>query len=72
MLSGRLLRWWWLSLILTFGGYVAAEISPSNKVFYFLSELYAIVRSMPVVPMELTIPGVISFGSVYPHLGWPS
>ena len=61
-----------MRLILTFGGYVAAEISPSNQVFYFLPELYIIVRSMPVVPMELTVPGVISFGRVCPHLGWPS
>ena len=49
-----------------------AEIFPSNQVFYFLPELYAIVRSMPVVPMELTVPGVISFGRLCPHLGWPS
>ena len=40
------------------------KISTSNQVFYFLPELYAIVRSMPVVPMELIIPGVISFGSL--------
>ena len=49
-----------------------AKISLSNQVFYFLPELYAIVRSMPVVPMELVVPGVISFGRVCPHLGWPS
>ena len=49
-----------------------AEISPSNQVFYFLPKLYAIVRSMPMVPMELTVPGVISFGRVCPHLRWPS
>ena len=47
----------------------SVEISPSNQVFYFLPELYAIFRSMPVVHMELTIPGVISFGRVCPHLG---
>ena len=49
-------------MILTFRGYVAAKIPKSNQVFYFLPEIYAIVRSMPVVPMELTISGVISFG----------
>ena len=49
-------------MILTFRGYVAAKIPPSNQVFYFLPELYAIVRSMLVVSMELTVSGVISFG----------
>ena len=44
----------------------------SNQILYFLPELYAIVRSMPVVPMELTILGVISLGRVLPHLGRPS
>ena len=72
MLSCQLPRRWWLRLILTFKGYVAVEISSPNQVFYFLPELYAIVRSMPVVPVELTVFGVISFGRVYPHMGWPS
>ena len=57
---------------MTFRGYVAAKIPPSNQVFYFLPEMNAIFRSMPVVPMELTVSGVISFGWVRPHLGWPS
>ena len=48
------------------------EISLSNQVFYFLPELHAVVRLMPVVPMELIVFGVISFGRVCPHLGWPS
>ena len=48
------------------------EISPSNQVFYFLPKMYSIVRSMPVVPVELTVFGVISLGRVCPHLGWPS
>ena len=61
-----------MCLILTFRGYVAAKIPLSNQVFYFLPELYAIVRLMPVVPMELTVSGVISFGWVRPYLGWPS
>ena len=43
-----------------------------NQVLYFLPELYAIVRSMSVVLMELIVPGVISFGRVRPHLGGPS
>ena len=41
-----------------------AEMPASNQILYFLPKLYAIVRSMPVVPMELTIPRVISFGRV--------
>ena len=49
-----------MCLILTFRGYEAAEISASNQIFYLLPELYAIVRSVPVVPVELTIPRVIS------------
>ena len=53
-----------LSLILAFRCYEAAEISTPNQILYFLPELYAIIRSMPVVPMELTIPGVISLGRV--------
>ena len=40
------------------GGDIYAE---SNILF---PELYAIVRPMPMVPMELTILGVISFGRV--------
>ena len=48
------------------------KIPPSNQVFYFLPELYAFVCSMPVVLMELTVPGVISFGWVRPHLKWSS
>ena len=48
------------------------EISPTNQILYFLPELYAIFRSMFVVHMELTVPGVISFGRVCPHLGGPS
>ena len=48
------------------------KIPPLNQVFYFIPELYAIVCSMLVVPMELTVLGVISFGWVRPHLGWPS
>ena len=68
MLSCRLPRWW-LLLILTLKGNVAAEISSPNQVFYFFYELYAIVRSMPVVPVELIVFGVISFGRVCPYLG---
>ena len=44
-----------LRLILTFRGYVATKIPPSNQVLYFLLELYAIVLSRPVVPVELTV-----------------
>ena len=41
-----------------------AEIPASNQIVYLLLELYTIVHSVPVVPMELTIPRVISFGRV--------
>ena len=51
-------------MILTFRGYEAAEIPAHNQILYFLPELYAVVRSMPVVLMELTIPRVISFGRI--------
>ena len=57
---------------LTFRGYEAAEIPASNQILYFLPKLYAIVRSVPEVPMELTIPRVISFSRVCHHLGRPS
>ena len=53
-----------MCLTMIFRGYEAAEISASNQIFYLLPKLYAIVRSMPMVPMELTIPRVISFGRV--------
>ena len=51
-------------MTLTFRGYEAAKIPVLNQIFYLLLELYAIVRSVPVVPMELTIPRVISFGRI--------
>ena len=40
------------------------KIPVSNQIFYLLPEFYAIVRSVPMVPMELTIPRVISFGRI--------
>ena len=45
---------------------------PVESSILFPSWLYAIICSMPVVPMELTVPGVIFYGRVCPHLGWPS
>ena len=33
-----------------------SEIPRPNQIFYFFLELYAIIRAMPVVHMELTIP----------------
>ena len=48
------------------------EDTPFESSILFLLELNAIIRSMHVVPMELTVSGVISFGWVRPHLGWPS
>ena len=45
-------------MVLAFKCYEAAEISVLNQIFYFFPELYAIIRSMPVVPMELTILGL--------------
>ena len=64
MLSCHLLRWWWLRLALTLRGYEAEEIPVLNQILYFLHKLYEIIRSVPVVPMELTISRVISFGGV--------
>ena len=54
----------WLRLALIFRGYEAAEMPALNQIFYLLPELYAIVRSAPLVPMELIIPRVISFGRI--------
>ena len=74
MLSCRLPRWWWwllsrglvLSLILRliFRGYEASEVPTSYLVLYFPLELYVVVRAVPVVPIELAVPGVVSCGGV--------
>ena len=50
-----------MTLGLTFRCYEASEIPTSNKIFYFFPELYAIIRAMLIIPMELTVPGVIFF-----------
>ena len=72
MLSCRLPRWWLLSqglvlsliLRLIFRGYEASEVPVPYLVFYFPLELYAVVRAVPVVFMELAVPGVVSYGGV--------
>ena len=74
VLSCRLSRWWWwllsrslvLSLILrlTFRGYETSEVPTSYKEFYLPLELYAVVRAVSVVPMELTVIGVVPCGGV--------
>ena len=40
--------------------YKTPEISALYQIFYFSSQLYAVVHTMPVVPMELAILGVVS------------
>ena len=82
MLSCRLSRWWWwllsqslvpsMNLRLTFRGYETSEVPAPYQVFFFPLELYAVVRTVPVVPMELAILGVVPCGGVRLHLSWPS
>ena len=74
MLSYRLSRWWWrllsqglilsLTLRLTFRGYKTSEIPTPYQVLYFPLELYAVVRVVSVIPMELTVLGVVPRGGV--------
>ena len=70
VLSRCLPRWWLLSrgLILVLGltlgliprRYETPKISALYQILYFSSQLYAVVRAMSIVPMELAILGVIS------------
>ena len=55
-----------LSLILrlTFRGDETSEVPAPYKVLYFPLELYAVVREVPVVPMELAVLGVFPCGGV--------
>ena len=72
MLSCRLPRRWLLSrglvlsliLRLIFRGYEESEVPAPYKVLYFPLDLYAVIRAVPVVPMELSVPGVVSCGGV--------
>ena len=74
VLSCRLSRWWWrlisqglilsLTLGLTFRGYKMSEIPTPYQVLYLPLELYAVVRAVSVIPMELTVLGVVSRGGV--------
>ena len=69
VLSHRLPRWqllsWGLVLVLglTLGlipwRYETSKISALYQILYLSSQLYAVVRAMSIVPMELTILGVI-------------
>ena len=53
-----------LSLRLTFRGYKTSEIPTPYQVLYLPLELYAVVRAVFVIPMELTVPGVVPRGGV--------
>ena len=74
VLSRRLQRWGWrllsqslvLSLILrlTFRGYETSEVPTPYLVLYLPFEMYAVVRAVAVVSMELAILGVIPCGGV--------
>ena len=69
MLSRCLPRWWLLGrvLVLVLGltlglipwKYETPKISALYQILYFSSQLYAVVRAMSIVPMELAILGVI-------------
>ena len=43
-----------------FKGYEESNIPASYQVLYFSLELYAVVRTVSVVPMELAVLGVVS------------
>ena len=45
---------------LIFRGYKASEVPASYQVLYFSLELYAVVRAVSVVSVELAILGVVS------------
>ena len=74
MLSCCLTRWgWWLlsqSLVLSltlrliFRGYEASEVPAPYQVLYFPFELYAVVRAVSVISMELAVLGVVSCGGI--------
>ena len=74
MLSCILSRWWWrllsqglilsLTLRLTFRGYKTSEIPMPYQVLYLPLKLYAVVHAVSVIPMELTVLGVVPRGGV--------
>ena len=41
-----------------------AEISALYQIFYFSSQLYTVVRAIPIVHMELAILGVVSCSGI--------
>ena len=49
---------------LTFSGYEASEVPTPYQEFYLPLELYAVVRAVSVVPMELKVLGVVPCGGV--------
>ena len=59
MLSWGLVLVLGLTLGLIRWRYVMPKISALYQILYFSSQLYAVVRAMSIVPMELTILGVI-------------
>ena len=72
MLSRRLPRRWLLSrslvlsliLSLTFWIYEASEVPAPYQVLYFSLKLYTVVRAVSIVPMELSILGVVPCGGI--------
>ena len=45
-------------------GYKTSEIPTPYQVLYLPLELYAVVRAVTVIPMELTVLGVVPRGGV--------
>ena len=60
-----------LILSLTFKGYEESEVPAPYQVLYLSLKLYAIVRAVSIVPMELAILGVVPCGGIRLHLSWP-
>ena len=58
---GWLTRWWWLHLVLTFLSHVTAKMPTSDQVFNFFPQLDAVICLVSMIPMELTVFGVVSF-----------
>ena len=52
--------------------YETPKISALYQILYFSSQLYAVVRAMSIVLMELAILGVISGSEILFHLDRPS
>ena len=55
------MRWWWLGLFLPFRGHVTTKMSASDKVFNLFPQLDAVISSVSMVPVEITVFGIVSF-----------